>query len=676
MIEINMAVHIASVMFDANQRTLIKGTQSRNLEPKAFNLLTTLLAANGQIVSRDQLIENVWKNRVVSEGAINRTVSLLRGHFAALTDENIIETVPTQGYRIIAAVENSSKEHIVSVPTKVSTSGNKRSAWFFIKVSCVITFILIILATFISYLIKPDNFTHSHNLSLISAPLIALNGWEYKLSTTNSGQQILFHHLDENNNQAVYLYDTKVHAKKRVLTDSLAAINANGTQLVYASNIDEQCSIAIYYVLTAKQQSLFNCDETPTSLVWGENNTFYFNKRFSKSHPYQVFSYNINTGRLRQITKPTSKNNAKGDFNFTYNHQTNQLAILRYVNENQSHIIITDEEQVITEHSIDLNIKNLLWHPNNNDLIIADNTRLYALNTTNSHHIELKQLNFEINSLALLHSDTGSSLLVSSLNAVSNITKYNIAKKTHVTWQQSGRTELLPRMKADTQLVLSTRFKSHHWWKIVNDGAQLINVDLPFDLQFVRYELSDDGKRILFAKHGDIYELNLDTDTYQHVFTESKNSYVANYDTDNNIIYSANHSGSWQLWHYQRGSAQHKQLTENGGYSGRIIGKYLYYSKFAVDGLWRKKINDPNEELVIADFNRINWLNWRVINNQLYFYRQETGIWAYNIDTQTEQLLMSKPDNFIHQYTISPDQQHIFWVRLQPVQGDIYQYAL
>lgn len=675
MIEISMTVHIASVMFDANQRTLVKGTQSRNLEPKVFNFLTALLAANGQIVSRDQLIEKVWNNRVVGEGAINRTVSLLRGHFAALTDENIIETVPTQGYRLIACLEGLSKDPIEPVLNEITATENKKSTWFFIKVSCVITFILLFLVALISYFIKPDSFTHSNTLSLISAPLIALNGSEYKLSTTDSGQHILFHHLDENNNQAVYLYDTKKHSKKRVLTDSLATINAKGTQLVYATNIDKQCSIAIYYVATQKQQPLFTCDEIPTSLVWGENNTFYFTKRFSKSHPYQVFSYNVNTGRLKQITNPTSKNNTKGDFNFNYNRHTNQLAVLRYINDNQSHIIIINDDHVLTEHTVDLRINNLLWHPNNNDLIIADSASLYTLKTANSHYSLLKKLDFKINSLALLQSDNGPSLLISNLNAVSDIAKYNIKQKTHITWQQSARTELLPRMKADTQLILSTRYKSHHWWRIKGDNAQLINVDLPFELQFVRYELSDDGKRVLFSKHGDIYELNIDENTYQHVFTESKNSYVANYDANNNVIYSGNSSGNWQLWHYQRSSGQHTQLTVNGGYSGRIIGEYLYYSKFTVDGLWRKKLDHPNEELIIKDFNRINWLNWQIINNQLYFYRQETGVWAFNIDTHIEQLLLPKTDDFIHQYTISPDQQYIYWVRLKALQGDIYQYA-
>jgi hypothetical protein len=35
---------------------------------------------------------------------------------------------------------------------------------------------------------------------------------------------------------------------------------------------------------------------------------------------------------------------------------------------------------------------------------------------------------------------------------------------------------------------------------------------------------------------------------------------------------------------------------------------------------------------------------------------------------------MTKPHDFVHQYVVSPDQLNIFWVRLKPIEGDIYQY--
>ncbi|WP_269082169.1 hypothetical protein [Thalassomonas actiniarum] len=37
--------------------------------------------------------------------------------------------------------------------------------------------------------------------------------------------------------------------------------------------------------------------------------------------------------------------------------------------------------------------------------------------------------------------------------------------------------------------------------------------------------------------------------------------------------------------------------------------------------------------------------------------------------------MMAKPDNFIHQFAVSPDQQQLYWVKQKPVRGDIYRYA-
>ncbi|MBA6304477.1 winged helix-turn-helix domain-containing protein [Colwellia sp. MB02u-14] len=675
-----MAVHIANVIFDVKQRILKNGTQSRNLEPKVFNLLTTLLAADGQIVTRDQLIVKVWNNRIVGDGAINRTVSLLRGHFSALTDEAVVETVQTQGYRLIAKVLETEQE-TTEVETKSAKNAPVIKAMFSLKsISFMVIALLVIIAllvnmVFLNDSFKLNSFTHQSNLSLVSGPLIGLKGWEYQLSTTESGDKILFHHLDENNKQSVYLYDSKTHTKQLVLMNAFAAINGNGKNIVFSTTIDNQCSMAVYDVLTKEKHTLFTCDEPPTSLVWGQNDTFYFNKRFSKSHPYQVFSYNIKTSRLRQITNPSSKDNTKGDFHFSYNSQNNHLAIIRYINENKSKIIINEAEFQVAEYTVDLRVSNLVWHPNKSALIIADNNNLYVLNA-DSRYQPLKQLAFKINSLAVIPCMKAPSLLVSSSSIVSEIVKYDIHNNRDVVWQQSARAELLPRMQANTKLVLSTRYKSHHWWKIEGSEATLIDVKLPFDLQFVRYELSDDGKRVLFTKHGVVFELDLEKGVSEAVFSEPKSSYVANYDKRNkeDIIYSSNHSGHWQLWLYQRATNKHSQLTYSGGYSGRIIGQYLYYSKFTVDGLWRKKLAEPTEWLVIEDFNRINWLNWQVINNQLYFYRKATGIWQHDIETGEEQLLMTKPHDFVHQYVVSPDQLNIFWVRLKPIEGDIYQY--
>ena len=73
------------------------------LEPKTLQLLLYLLRHSGEVVTKEELHENIWPGRILSESLLAKTVSKLR---LALDDEDqkIIKTVHGYGYRLIAAV--------------------------------------------------------------------------------------------------------------------------------------------------------------------------------------------------------------------------------------------------------------------------------------------------------------------------------------------------------------------------------------------------------------------------------------------------------------------------------------------------------------------------------------------------------------------------------------------
>ncbi len=77
-----------------------------HVEPRAMEVLVALARRAGDTVSRDDLIDVVWKHPYVSDEALSRCISMLRH---ALGDDRsqprYLETVPKRGYRLIAAVE-------------------------------------------------------------------------------------------------------------------------------------------------------------------------------------------------------------------------------------------------------------------------------------------------------------------------------------------------------------------------------------------------------------------------------------------------------------------------------------------------------------------------------------------------------------------------------------------
>ena len=84
--------------FSADAGDLYDGETSTRLEPQVAKLLAFFLANQNKVISRDELISSVWENRVVSDDAINRCVSILRQTLSPDDKQAYIETVVRKGY--------------------------------------------------------------------------------------------------------------------------------------------------------------------------------------------------------------------------------------------------------------------------------------------------------------------------------------------------------------------------------------------------------------------------------------------------------------------------------------------------------------------------------------------------------------------------------------------------
>src|SRR5580704_1017443 len=75
------------------------------VEPKVLRLLVYLIENRNRLVRKQELLDAVWPDAMVTENALTRAIGLLR---KALGEDSrvprYIETVPTAGYRFIAQV--------------------------------------------------------------------------------------------------------------------------------------------------------------------------------------------------------------------------------------------------------------------------------------------------------------------------------------------------------------------------------------------------------------------------------------------------------------------------------------------------------------------------------------------------------------------------------------------
>src|SRR6185436_3723621 len=75
------------------------------LEPKAVDVLRYLVANRDRLVTKDELLDAIWKDTFVTPNALTRAVAQLRKGLGDDVDHpKLIETIAKHGYRFVAAV--------------------------------------------------------------------------------------------------------------------------------------------------------------------------------------------------------------------------------------------------------------------------------------------------------------------------------------------------------------------------------------------------------------------------------------------------------------------------------------------------------------------------------------------------------------------------------------------
>lgn len=98
-------------LLDADRRELFRGSEIVGTGPKVFDLLVYLLEQRERVVSKDELLDAVWKGRVVSESTLASHINLVRN---AIGDsgraQRLLRTVARKGFRFIGAVSAVTNE--------------------------------------------------------------------------------------------------------------------------------------------------------------------------------------------------------------------------------------------------------------------------------------------------------------------------------------------------------------------------------------------------------------------------------------------------------------------------------------------------------------------------------------------------------------------------------------
>jgi DNA-binding winged helix-turn-helix (wHTH) protein len=95
---------------------ICRGDQVTSLRPRLMDLLVLLARSQGQVVSKQQILDTLWVRGFVSDSLLTRCMAELRSILGDDAREpTFIETIPKRGYRVVA-------------PCSFATSGEEPSS--------------------------------------------------------------------------------------------------------------------------------------------------------------------------------------------------------------------------------------------------------------------------------------------------------------------------------------------------------------------------------------------------------------------------------------------------------------------------------------------------------------------------------------------------------------------
>lgn len=117
-----MEYRFADCILDDARRSLTREQASVAVEPQVFDLLLLLVHNAGELVTRERMIDEVWKGRIVSESAISACIAAAR---KAVGDDGkaqaIIRTVARRGLMFVADIDTTSRKPVQPEPLPAAT---------------------------------------------------------------------------------------------------------------------------------------------------------------------------------------------------------------------------------------------------------------------------------------------------------------------------------------------------------------------------------------------------------------------------------------------------------------------------------------------------------------------------------------------------------------------------
>lgn len=315
------------------QQSLTFEQNITRIEPMMVELLAYFCRHPNDIISKEQLLNDVWQGRVVSDNTVSKLITKLR---KALADDarnpKFIATVPKRGYRFIApitqivaddeltqvTIASKASDHPEQLPSQIMSAADKqdedsppalsparikRPAYLLL----LVVLLNILLLWFVTDNVEPEQV-------MVSAKAVTSDeGSEHFPSFAKDGEHFAYMNHDGNKFR---LFVKNTHSGEQVEIEHGSSNgvgpgnwNMAGTKLVYLVASKENCQYFIRDIdgLTMSAPRLIHtCRAGSFGAIkfTHDDNILVFSESTENGKPYSLYSLNVDTGKTQWLPQP------------------------------------------------------------------------------------------------------------------------------------------------------------------------------------------------------------------------------------------------------------------------------------------------------------------------------------------------------------------------------------
>lgn len=655
------------------------------VEPKAMETLLVLMANEGVMISRQQLLNEVWGESVVTENSVDQAIARLR---KVLGDNakspTYIATVTKKGYRLLPGVEYESD--VLTQPAKPldsdaiknieddevlpieKTVKSSKSQFMYVGAGLVALALVFVYANW-NASIPPSIYSNK-------APYSSLVGPEYSLSiSSTSGKRAFIWESPGSTGSDVYISDSASKTLEQMTfsheVENSVDINPDGGTLAFVRYSPEVgCRVYIMDVQYKKEELIADCGPTHLSKVkWSaDGNILYFVGREKESQPFHLYSLSIETGKLAQLTNATQ--GTFGDYQMDISSDGKRLAYLRSERWSHSQIRVLELDSGIdsTFYESQQMLLDINWGVDNKHLLTVTGSNFGRLVQIDSAGVK-QTLSTSLNRLSepqIINSQANIVLRENQQRKSIYQSGWAVEDSKATKLFSSTLNQWLGTYSPDGKQIayLSDETGKVEIWLMDEKGNvhQLTNNQLTGISQI---KWSPNGAYILLDAHDDgihrltLSDLSLTKYTHKSVFAKNPSWHS----DSQGIYFSSDMSGDWQLWYQASPQEKPEQITKQGGFTARMnnSGEYLYYTKFYQDGVWRKTLSNNRDAdvLIIEKIQPGISAQWQLTDNSIYYAKHVDGalkLFKFSLNSNIEQFIITLPHIHYMNFSYSIDE--------------------